>query len=326
MRHKKPLSADLFNQISAFRSAIKVILKRQEKRRLLIIGPCSLHDVEAALEFAARLKSLSKEVEDQFFIAMRCHVEKPRSSLGWKGMLLDPHLDGSSDIAYGIEHSRQLLLSVAALEIPIAAEFLDPLAALYYEDLVSFGVIGARTALSPLHRHLASSLEMPIGFKNSIDGNLESAVQSLVVAKERHTFLSCGLDGRLCAFESAGNDSLALILRGSGSSTNYDAASIQRAAALLIKHRLNGHVLVDCGHGNSKKCLQAQEAIFELCIHALRHNAPIAGLMLESFLFEGKQPLQYPLSYGVSLTDPCLSFERTKDLIISAATALRTLC
>ena len=168
VRTRKPLPLEVARGIEAFRSAIDRVLKNKDRQRLLIVGPCSLHDVAASLEFAARLKALSKEVEDEFLLVMRCHVEKPRTALGWKGMLFDPHLDGSLDIAHGIEKTRSLLLEIASLEVPIAAEFLDPLAALYYQDLVSFGVIGARTSLSPPHRQLASSLDMPVGFEKPL--------------------------------------------------------------------------------------------------------------------------------------------------------------
>lgn len=295
------------------------ILNQRNKRFVLIVGPCSIHDPKAAKEYATKLRHLATEVSDTFLLVMRVHYEKPRSALGWKGFLYDPTLDGSNQIAVGLRQTRQLLLDLADLHVPVATEFLDPLAAHYLGDLISWGCIGARTAASQTHRQLASSLQLPIAFKNATDGNIDVAVNGILAAQAAQSFLGTDEQGRPASIHTQGNPHGHLVLRGGENKPNYDPQSIYEALEKLTHSGLPRRLIVDCSHDNSARKVELQPYVFQSVIRQYHEgNAAIRGLMLESNLFAGQQPMpsvNSPLQYAVSLTDPCLDWETTEWLI-----------
>lgn len=301
------------------RKTIVSILNRSDPRLLLVVGPCSIHNVDEALEYASLLKTLSNEVADVFFIVMRAHCEKPRTSLGWKGLVCDPYLDGSYRIDEGLARARKLFLSLTDLQMPIACEFLEVPTSFYLADLVAWGSIGARTAASQPHRDMASGLPMPVGFKNGVDGNLQLAVNGILAARYPRSFLGITPQGRIARCDTPGNPHGHLVLRGSDTSSNYDMASIEKALHLLRKAHLPEQLLIDCSHDNSS--LGAKDpspAFFEaLGQHVQSFDSPVMGLSFESNLKEGSQIPRsgYPLYYGTSVTDPCLGWEQTKEMI-----------
>lgn len=305
--------------VSTARAEIAAILQRKDPRLMLIVGPCSIHNTLAAKEYAERLKKLSTEVQDVFLIAMRTYFEKPRTTLGWKGLLYDPFLDGSNDMQEGIRLAREFLTWLSELGLPAAAEFLEPLSSFYLADCISWGSIGARTCQSPIHRQLASSLPMPIGFKNRSDGNVDIAIQACVTAKEPHGFLGIDPDGRACQIAGSGNPLAHLVLRGGETRPNFDAASIEKAARALGQEGVCDSIIVDCSHGNAQKNYQQQQKVFSYLIEQIAHRtSPLCGIMLESFLLAGTGS-----GFGQSITDPCLDWETTEMLILQAAELLR---
>jgi 3-deoxy-7-phosphoheptulonate synthase len=303
--------------ISKSRDTIKQIIGGTDSRLLLVVGPCSIHDRKAALEYANRLKKLAETVSDTFFLVMRFYTEKSRTSLGWKGMLYDPNLDGSHDIEQGLSLTRELLQQLASLEIPAAAELLDPLAASYYSDLLSWGCIGARTTESQPHRLMASGLSFPVAFKNSTSGNIETAVNGALVASQPHVFLGMKDDGHIGMIGSRGNPDAHVTLRGGEKAPNYDAASIQRTLDSLKKAGLPQRLIIDCSHDNSRRNPNNQSDVFEATLkHVSDGNTHIRGLILESHINAGNQPhATTPLQYAVSITDPCIDWATTEDLI-----------
>lgn len=326
--HILPTPKELLNQVPLSLSEKGFVLKSREQiisclahedpRLLLIVGPCSIHDPLATLDYALRLKELAKEVEDSFLIVMRTYFEKPRTALGWRGFLHDPFLDNSHQIHEGLLKTRYLLKELTALGIPLAAEFLDPATPYYFSDAITWGCVGARTVSSPIHRQMASHLELPIAFKNSTDGTIESALYAIEVAQKPHTFIGINQDGNLSLIHSKGNPHAHLVLRGGERAPNYDEAFIHRTL------RETPHLLVDCSHDNSRKKPEQQLEVFtEVLRQVLQGQSGIRGMMLESFLFEGNQPLSPHLKYGISITDPCLSFETTEHLIRKGAERLQ---
>lgn len=318
--HILPTPKELINQIPLSlsekgfvlkcREQIISILAHEDPRLLLIVGPCSIHDSLATLDYAMRLKELAKEVEDSFLIVMRTYFEKPRTALGWRGFLHDPFLDSSHHIHEGLIKTRQLLKELTALGIPLATEFLDPATPYYFSDAISWGCVGARTVSSPIHRQMASHLDLPIAFKNSTDGTIESALYAIEVARKPHTFIGMNQDGKLSLIHSRGNPHAHLVLRGGEREPNYDELFIERSLSET------SHLLVDCSHDNSrKKPVQQIEVFNEVLRQVLQGRSGIRGMMLESFLLEGNQPLSAHLKYGISVTDPCLNFETTQQLI-----------
>jgi 3-deoxy-7-phosphoheptulonate synthase len=300
------------------RTTAKAILDGEDPRILLIVGPCSLYDTKATLEYAEKLKALSLEVADTFFIIMRAYCEKPRTAMGWRGLMHDPYLDGSYHIGAGIRLSRTLMREIASLEIPLATEYLDLSAPLYFDDLMSWGCIGARTVASPLHRQMASHLTLPMGFKNTPEGSIETALEAIQVAKSPHTFIAPNGDGVLSTVKSNGNPYSHLVLRGGKSAPNYTPdiiePTLQKTPCLVI----------DCSHDNSRKIPKNQLHVFQESIRQIEAGQKgIRGLMLESFLHEGNQPLSPFLKHGTSLTDPCLDFEATRALILEQAERLQ---
>jgi len=319
-------SAQTLAFIEQSRSTAKNILSGNDPRKALIIGPCSIHDKESALEYAQRFKELATEVSESCFLVMRFYVEKSRTAKGWKGFVYDPHLDGSYAIETGLIWTRELLLYLADLGVPCATEFVNPLILPYFEDLITWGFIGARTTYSQTHRQLASSLSMPIGFKNSLDGNLKSAVHSVESAAESHTCLSVDRNGKLCALQSQGNPNTHIILRGSCEEPNYDSSCVEQALQLLKLHGLPERVMIDCSHGNAQKQTENQVKVFENTLQQiLEGNTQIFGLMLESHLESGNQPMTGglpELQYAVSITDACIDWETTEQLVRAAHVAL----
>ncbi len=308
-------------QIAACRDAVGNILLGNDPRKLLIVGPCSIHNIDAAQEYARRLASLSSEVQDVFYIVMRTYFEKPRTVLGWKGLLYDPFLDGSNNLQEGIRLARKLLLFLAELNLAAATEFLEPLSYSYLGDLISWGSIGARTCQSPIHRQLASNLPMPVGIKNRCDGNIDIAIQACITANQPHNFLGIDASGMVCQIKSPGNNLAHLVLRGSETSPNYDPDSIEDALSCLDKANLLKAVVVDCSHGNSQKNYLKQQQVFQSVISCLR--LPIRGIMLESFIQAGAQTHYVSKELGRSITDPCLDWETTERIILQAASSLR---
>ena len=292
---------------------------------ILIVGPCSIHNLEDALEYGMRLKELANKMEESCFLVMRAYVEKPRTQIGWKGLLHDPHLNGSEDIACGLSLSRSLLVQLAEMDVPTATEFLTPTLAPYIEDLITWGCIGARTSASQPHRLLASSLPMPIGFKNTVDGNISCAVNGALVAKSPHAFPQISEDGKLCHIKSLGNPHTHIVLRGGSQGPNYSSGSIQQVLGELRKQELPPRVLVDCSHDNCEGKYFQQRKVFQSVLEQIRGgNSHILGMMLESHLDAGAQIIPASVSElqkGVSITDPCLDWSETEELICSIASA-----
>ena len=317
---KDELSAT--NQISGLvaqsRKAVQDILTNKDQRRMVIVGPCSLHDCQATLEYAEKLRELQQKVKDKILIIMRAYFEKPRTTLGWKGMIYDPHLDNSYDIEGGLRQARSLLLSIANTGLPAAIEFLDPIVPQYLADLISWAAIGARTTESQIHRQMASGLSMPVGFKNSTDGNLSPAVDAIKAASSAHSFMGIDRNGQAVIAETSGNKYGHLVMRGGADCPNYGSEYVAFAEVLLHKAGISTGAIIDCSHANSRKNYKKQRVAFLDVVEQMKQNNPlIAGVMLESFINEGNQQFTEPknLKYGVSLTDSCIGWEETEELI-----------
>ena len=296
----------------------KELFLRKDPRMLVITGPCSIHNLASAREYARRLKALSDSVADRCFLVMRVYAEKPRTIKGWKGLLYDPHLDGTDDIKTGLYWTRELFLELAEMEVPTATEFLDPLFAPYIDDLVTWGFIGARTVSSQTHRQLASALTMPIGFKNDLDGNIDHAIHAIVAARHRHTFLGINGDGKTSSMKSLGNPYAHAVLRGSLDTPNYDSATVNLTVEKLHDLQLPSRLLIDCSHGNCHRQPEKQVDVFHSVVQQIEEgNTHIMGLMLESHLEAGNQLLSEKISPSVSLTDPCIAWSTTEELIAS---------
>ncbi len=312
-----PLKQEEALFIERSRGAIDKILRGEDKRLLAIVGPCSIHDVNAAYEYAMRLASLSRKVSGRIFIVMRTYFEKARTADGWKGLLYDPHLDSSNDMGYGLTLTREFLTSLAALKLPAASEILGLTTFPYFVDLLSWGCIGARTASSQPHREIASSFAFPVGFKNGVDGNLHPAVYGILSARKPHSFMGIDREGRLAQIVSEGNPACHLVLRGGEKKPNYDAGSIDGALRLLDSAGLSHSLIVDCSHGNCQKDPLRQAEVFENVCEQRLENGRIAGLMVESFLEHGHDSLGNS-ARGLSITDPCLGWEMTERLLEKA--------
>ena len=308
------------------RETVVEILSRRDPRLLVIVGPCSIHDERAALEYARRLADLAAVVQHEIFVIMRVYFEKPRTTVGWRGMIIDPNLDFSSDIPEGLRIARRILLAINELGLPTATEVLDPIVPQYTADLVAWAAVGARTTESQTHREMASGLSMPVGFKNSTDGNLQVAIDAIVSARDPHRFLGLDQDGRIGVVSTRGNPTGHVILRGGRSGTNYDAASVCAAVDRLERAGLTPALMVDCSHDNSGKKHQNQETAWNSVLEQRAQSAscPIAGAMLESNLFEGRQRIPNDpgeLRYGVSITDECISWDTTERMLTGALRA-----
>jgi 3-deoxy-7-phosphoheptulonate synthase len=301
------------------REAVKRILGREDPRLLVIVGPCSIHDPGAALEYARRLGLLRKELGDRLCLVMRVYFEKPRTTIGWKGLINDPHLDGSSDIETGLKTARRLLLEIIELGLPTATEFLDPIVPQYTADLVSWAAVGARTTESQTHREMASGLSMPVGFKNSTDGSLQIAIDAMTSARTPHSFLGIDQDGATSIIRTTGNPDGHVVLRGGRSNTNFDPESIAAATGALSRAGLPEVIMVDCSHANSGKQHARQEEVWNSVVRQRASgNRALIGLMVESNLEEGSQPFpkdRSALRYGVSVTDACIGWEMTERML-----------
>ncbi|MCF7849405.1 MAG: 3-deoxy-7-phosphoheptulonate synthase [Kiritimatiellales bacterium] len=311
-----PLGTELQQKILSDREQVREIIHRRNSRLLTIIGPCSIHDPVAAMDYAARLKKLSDEVSDRCFIVMRVYFEKPRTTTGWKGFINDPHLDGSCDMEYGLRTARQLMIDIAGLGLPIATEFLDPIVPQYTADLVSWSAIGARTTESQTHREMASGLSMPVGFKNATDGNIQVAINAIKAAGTSHSFLGIDQDGRTAVVKTTGNPNTHLVLRGGDKQPNFEMPEVTYAACKLDAAGLTPAVMVDCSHANASKLPMNQVPVWHsLLEQRQKANCPIVGAMVESFIKEGNQPIAGELEYGMSITDACIDWETTERML-----------
>ncbi len=321
-----PISTEAIKTVVSGRKHIESILQKEDRRLLIIVGPCSIHDEKAALEYAARLSMLCKKVAKTLFVVMRVYFEKPRTTVGWKGMISDPYLDGTCDMTAGLGKARRLLVQINEMGLPAATEMLDTITAQYVADLVSWSAIGARTSESQIHREMASGLSMPVGFKNSTDGNLSSAINALEAARTPQGFLGIDQDGKTCVVKTTGNRWVHIVLRG-GKRPNYDPISLEEARLTLIKKNLPEIIMVDCSHANSMKKYQGQPVVWKNIINQyIAGNEALIGLMLESNLYEGNQAFTgdtSTLKYGVSITDECISWETTEELLLWAHAQLQ---
>lgn len=322
-----PLSPVLHAKIATHRDTIAAVLDRRDPRLLVVVGPCSVHDPVAALDYARLVAEAAARFADDLVVVLRAYLEKPRTVAGWPGLLRDPTLDGKGDIAGGIRLGRGFLVDAAATGVPLAYEFVDPVLAPHIADTVSWAAIGARTVTSPPHRHLASWLPMPVGMKNTVTGRVDLAVDAIRTAGLPHVFPGIGRDGRVTVLRSSGNPAAHLVLRG-GPVPNYDAASVAAAASALTEAGLPSRVVVDCSHGNSGKDHERQIVVLaDLAERIAAGDRVLAGVMLESYLADGRQaPNAQPLRPDLSITDACLGWSRTVPLLEDLALAARRGC
>ncbi len=322
LHERVPLSDAGAEFVADARRTLCRVLDRSDPRLLVIVGPCSIHDPVAALDYAQRLHALAAEVRDAFYIVMRVYFEKPRTVTGWKGFINDPHMDDSFQIAEGMERARHFLVDLAALGMPAATEALDPASPQYLGDLVAWYAIGARTSESQTHREMASGLSAPVGFKNATDGNIGVAINAIRSSREPHSFLGIAFDGTQAIVRTRGNPYGHIVLRG-GQNPNYDTAQIAVVEEELRAKDLSPNLVVDCAHANSLKKPELQPLVFKDCIHQIvEGNSSIVGLMLESNIVAGNQPIledKTKLVYGCSVTDPCISWETTERLLRDSA-------
>jgi len=324
---KHPRTPAVERSVERGRARIRDALHGRDARLVAIVGPCSIHDPDSALEYARRLAPLSAELEDALVIAMRTYFEKPRTALGWKGLINDPRLDGSCEIALGLERAREILLAIGELGLPCATELLDPITRHYIGDLLAWVAIGARTSESQIHREMASGLSMPVGFKNPTSGELAPARDAMLAARGAHRHLGIGPDGGFRRVETRGNPDVHMILRGGEErGPNYSARDVSRAAELTSMLGLARPILIDCSHSNSEKDHRRQAHVLRDVLRQLESPAsPILGVQIESHLEEGRQALRAgePLAYGVSLTDACIGWRETESLLRDAAASVR---
>ncbi len=326
LHEELPLSDAGSETVSSTRRQIHDILSGADDRLLVVMGPCSIHDVDAAMEYAGRLKRLMSEVEEEICLVMRVYFEKPRTTVGWKGLINDPDLDGSFQINKGLHLARKLLTGLADMGVPTGTEFLDLISPQYVADAVSWGAIGARTTESQVHRELASGLSCPVGFKNSTDGSLRVAIDAIGSASHPHHFLSVTKAGQSAIFSTAGNKDCHIILRGGTNGPNYDEKSIRSAASELERAGLPSRLMVDCSHANSQKRHERQLVVGrDLAVQMAAGNRHIMGVMIESHLIAGRQDVLpgKPLTFGQSITDACIGWEDSESLIRELAIAVR---
>ena len=321
-----PMTEAANRTVVTAREGVKKILQDNDPHLLVIVGPCSIHDEKIALEYAEKLSALSQEVQDRLLIIMRVYFEKPRTTIGWKGLINDPYLNGTFDIDAGLHLARRILLRITEMGLPAGTEMLDPITPQYVADLVSWASLGARTIESQTHRQMASGLSMPVGYKNATDGNLQLAIDAMQSARNPHSFIGIDSDGKTCVVHTTGNPLGHLILRGGRSGPNYYVDKIEAAAESLMEAGLPANIMVDCSHANSRKDFRKQERVWHDVIRQrTAGNTSIIGLMLESNLNEGRQnrvPDVSQLEYGVSITDACIGWSKTEELIQSAYKAM----
>jgi 3-deoxy-7-phosphoheptulonate synthase len=319
LKAQLPMSEECNRTVVESRERVTRILQQQDPRMLVVVGPCSIHDIEGALEYATRLNQLRLELADGLEIVMRVYFEKPRTTIGWKGLINDPHLDGTYDIEAGLKKARQLLLHITGLGLPAATEFLDPIIPQYTADLITWAAIGARTTESQTHREMASGLSMPVGFKNGTDGGLQIALDAMQSARTSHSFLGIDQDGSTSIIRTTGNSVGHVVLRGGRLRPNYDAASIGEVETNLVAAGLPPVIMVDCSHANSAKQHARQEEVWNNVLEQRQQGRrSLIGVMVESYLEEGNQPFPSnpsQLRYGISVTDACLGWNVTERML-----------
>jgi 3-deoxy-7-phosphoheptulonate synthase len=327
VKRRLPLTAAAGDTVYRSREAVRAILERRDPRLFVVVGPCSIHDVAAAREYAGRLQALAARVQSTMLLIMRVYFEKPRTTVGWKGLINDPDMDDSFHIEKGILTARELLLHIAELGLPAGTEALDPIMPQYLSELITWTAIGARTTESQTHREMASGLSTPVGFKNGTDGALATSINALQSVRHPHHFLGITQQGQSAVFRTRGNQHAHLVLRGGGGRANYDAVSIAVAERELTAAGLPANIVVDCSHGNSNKDPSLQPMVAENCVAQISDgNRSIVGLMLESHLKAGNQPIPKDLSkleYGVSITDPCVDWQTTETLLLKMHDSLQ---
>lgn len=327
VKTESPITPAIAKVVASARARIRNILNGSDRRLLVVVGPCSIHDVKAAREYAEKLAKFRDGVSDALEIVMRVYFEKPRTTVGWKGLINDPHLNGTFDINYGIRMARGLLLDVAKLDLPSATELLDPIVPQYLADLISWTAIGARTTESQTHREMSSGLSMPVGFKNGTDGSIDVAINALLSARQPHRFLGVNNEGRASIVTTTGNPDGHIVLRGGKQGPNYDKVHVEAIANRLSDRKLLPYMMVDCSHDNSGQDYNLQPTVLQDIAEQVRNGSEhIVGIMLESHLNRGKQPLKElaKLEYGKSITDGCINFETTVDVLTDLANAVRS--
>jgi len=327
VKTESPITPAIAKVVASARARIRNILNGSDRRLLVVVGPCSIHDVKAAREYAEKLAKFRDGVSDALEIVMRVYFEKPRTTVGWKGLINDPHLNGTFDINYGIRMARGLLLDVAKLGLPSATELLDPIVPQYLADLISWTAIGARTTESQTHREMSSGLSMPVGFKNGTDGSIDVAINALLSARQPHRFLGVNNEGMASIVTTTGNPDGHIVLRGGKQGPNYDSVHVEAIANRLSDRKLLPYMMVDCSHDNSGQDYNLQPTVLQDIAEQVRTGSEhIVGIRLESHLNRGKQPLKElaKLEYGKSITDGCINFETTVDVLTDLANAVRS--
>ncbi|MEH1902955.1 MAG: 3-deoxy-7-phosphoheptulonate synthase [Nostoc sp.] len=325
VKSKLPLTELAEQRVLAYRKEIEHILNFQDRRKFIVVGPCSIHDPKAALEYSERLKILSERVKDNLLLIMRVYFEKPRTTIGWKGLINDPDMDDSFHVENGLLIARDLLLKITELGLPAGTEALDPIIPQYISELITWSAIGARTTESQTHREMASGLSMPVGFKNGTDGNIQVALNALQSAGNSHNFIGINQNGQVSVFQTKGNAYGHVILRG-GTQPNFDLANVKLVEEKLKQANLPPRIVIDCSHGNSNKDYKLQGAVLENIIQQIVDgNTSIVGMMLESHLHEGSQAItgKEELKYGISVTDKCIGWEETEKIILAAHEKLK---
>lgn len=327
LRQVFPINREGSEFITSSREHIKNILAGKDHRLMVVVGPCSIHDPAGAVEYASRLAKLAAELSDQLFIIMRVYFEKPRTTVGWKGLINDPDMDGSHQISKGLGIARNLLCTMTAMRLPVANEMLDPITPEYLADMICWGAIGARTTESQTHRELASGLSFPIGFKNGTDGNMQIAIDAMIAAKSGHSFLGINREGLSSIVQTTGNPDVHIVLRGGSLGPNYHPDDIVKTEQMLAKANLPVTIMIDCSHGNSEKDHTKQPLVMESVISQIEEgNHSISSVMIESYLEEGNQPISarhIEMKYGVSITDKCIDWETTERCLRDAHARLK---
>ncbi len=327
LKSRLPLTDLVQQKILNYRQEIQNILDFKDRRKFIVVGPCSIHDTKVAIEYSHKLKNLAEQVQDKLLLVMRVYFEKPRTTVGWKGLINDPDMDDSFHIEKGLLMARSLLLKIAELGLPVGTEALDPIVPQYISELITWSAIGARTTESQTHREMASGLSMPVGFKNGVDGNINVALNALQSAQKPHHFLGINHMGQVSIFKTRGNAYGHVILRGGSGKPNYDPTSVKQVEEKLKEANLPPRIVIDCSHGNSNKDYKLQGFVFENVIQQIVDgNTSIVGMMLESNLYEGNQVIPnkgQQLKYGVSVTDGCIGWNETEEIISAAYRQLK---
>lgn len=325
LQKELPISALAQRTVEQGRTCIKNILERKDERLVVVVGPCSIHDPKAAIEYATRLKVLADQVKDSLLIVMRVYFEKPRTSVGWKGLINDPYLNDTYQVEEGLRIARKLLIDIAEMGLPIATEALDPISSKYIQDFISWSAIGARTTESQTHREMASGLSSVVGFKNSMDGSITAAVNSLKSVSTPHRFLDINKEGHVSMTHAKGNNYGHIVLRGGDTGPNYDSISVEKCEELINEYNFSANIMIDCSHANSDRDYQKQPLVINNIVsQIIQGNDSIIGMMIESNLEAGNQKISDSMAYGVSITDACIDWQTTGSIIQDVATRLKS--